>query len=271
MSYDLKEASIAEGRPIECFEIITSFSTYLYTSFDRPVSVAGKDFVPLAMKRNEVRAGVQTEDNSEVLIEIPATCKLAKDCAYYLTPPRMDLTIYRVHQGDDFAVDYVIYWRGVIANFSLEKDVAIIRVPSVFGNVMAGNVPSIYYQNPCNHVLFDGGCKVARASNNVVTTIVAVNNLTVQIASTSGFPNGFFNGGEIVIGANGERRMIIDHTADLLTINYPFGGALAGQTVEVTAGCNHSYAGDCKTKFDNNINFGGFPFIPTVNPFSQGF
>lgn len=271
MSYIAKDGSIHSGQPIECFEIVTSYFTYLHTSCDRTVTVAGKTFTPLAMKRNEVKAGAQSEDNADVQIEIPATCKLAKDCAYFLTPPRMDLTIYRVHEGDDFSLDYVIYWKGVVANFSLEGQIAKIRIPSIFANVLSSAIPTIYYQNPCNHVLFDGGCKVPRADNNVVTTILLAANLSVQIASVGGFPTGYFNGGEIVLSGTGERRMITDHTADVLTISYPFGAVNDGDACEVTAGCDHAYEGDCKLKFDNKINYGGFPFIPSINPFRSGF
>jgi len=35
------------------------------------------------------------------------------------------------------------------------------------------------------------------------------------------------------------------------------------------AGCDHSVS-TCAARFDNLANYGGFPFIPTKNPFSTG-
>lgn len=271
MSYEVKEASTHDGQPIECFEFVSNYTTYRYTSYDRTVVVASQTFEPLAIKRSTIKAGTHEEDNLDIQVEIPATSRLAKDCAYYLTPPRLTMTIYRVHEGDDFATDYVIYWKGPVANLSVDKNIATIRVPSVFSNLLSGHVPSVFYQNPCNHVLFDGGCKIVRASHNVTTTIVLVSPTALQIASVGGFPDQYFKGGEVVNIPTGERRLIIDHTADTIQINYPFGEASIGQAVEVTAGCDHSYEGDCKLKFSNQVNYGGFPFIPTINPFIHGF
>jgi hypothetical protein len=35
------------------------------------------------------------------------------------------------------------------------------------------------------------------------------------------------------------------------------------------AGCDHSVS-TCAARFGNLANYGGFPFIPTKNPFSTG-
>jgi hypothetical protein len=40
------------------------------------------------------------------------------------------------------------------------------------------------------------------------------------------------------------------------------------QTVIIYPGCKHNYT-TCLTVFDNLDNFGGFPWIPGVNPFGS--
>ena len=42
-----------------------------------------------------------------------------------------------------------------------------------------------------------------------------------------------------------------------------------GTEVEVFAGCDHTIA-TCKTQFDIVVNYGGFAFVPTRNPFESG-
>jgi hypothetical protein len=55
----------------------------------------------------------------------------------------------------------------------------------------------------------------------------------------------------------------------LVTIGYAFADLLLGDEVQLARGCNHlGRAGDCKLKFANYINYGGFEDIPPDNPFS---
>jgi hypothetical protein len=43
-------------------------------------------------------------------------------------------------------------------------------------------------------------------------------------------------------------------------------GLAAGTTVTLFPGCDHTLA-TCSGKFSNTANYGGFPFMPTKNPF----
>jgi uncharacterized phage protein (TIGR02218 family) len=271
MSYEDSESGVHTGQPIECFEFVTTFETYRYTSYDREIVVASKTFEPLAMKRTPLRIGSSEEDSLDVQVEIPQTCKLAKDSAYVLTPPRIDLTIYRAHLGTDLDTDYVVYWKGPVASITLSANKALFRIPGQFANALAGHVPGSFYQSPCNHVLFDGGCKVIRADFMVNTTVVGVAGLVIELDDIDGRPDHFYEGGELVNLSTGERRMITTQFGPLLTVTSPFGSLVAGDNVQATAGCDHAFLGDCKNKFDNNVNFGGFPYIPPINPFTEGF
>lgn len=271
MSYTTREQSQHEGQPVECFEFVTPFGSYLYTSGDVAVTVAAKTFTPLTIRRTTIKAGTHSEENLDVQIELPATCEFAKDCAYQQTPPSITAIVYRVHRGDDYSVDYVIYWKGPVAALALEGNIVKARVPSVFGNALAGHLPTIHYQGVCNHVLFDSGCKVVRSSYAVSTTVVSASGFNLQIASMGAFPDGYFIAGEARLIGTGERRMVMDQVGTVLTLNHPFGQIQPGDNIEVTAGCDHSYNGNCKNKFNNAINFGGFPFIPNINVFIEGF
>lgn len=268
--YSDKELSIHEGQPVECYEFAGTFQTYRYTSADVSLTLGGNVYTPLALERSSIRAGTHDEDNIQVQVRCPITATVVKDYGFQITPPALWLTIYRAHRGTDFAVDFAKYWQGPVTNISIEGDLAIFTIPSAFASALAGSLPSIFYQTPCNHVLFDSGCKVSRASNSVDATVVDISGSVVQISTNGGFPDGFFLGGEIADTSSNNRRMIIAHAADQLTVNYPFGKLAVGTPVQVTAGCDHAFNGDCKSKYDNQINFGGHPFIPSVNPFAEG-
>jgi uncharacterized phage protein (TIGR02218 family) len=265
-----RELSVHDSQPIECFEFIGSYVTYRYTSADIEVTVNGNVYTPAAVSRTGIRAGTHDEDNIQVEIEMPITMKLVVDYGFQITPPALNLTIYRVHRGTNFATDFSVYWKGPVTNIGIEDDKATFTVPSAFAAALSGAIPSIGFQAPCNRVLFDSGCKVSRGFYSVTTTVAATDGDVIQLMSNGGFADGLFIGGEIADTAHNDRRMIIAHSANLVTVNYPFAKLTVGTTVEVTAGCNHAFNGDCKNRFSNQINFGGFPFIPSINPFAEG-
>lgn len=268
--YEDREESVHDGEPIECYEFTGSYKTYRYTSSDLPVDVLGNTYVPAVIKRSNIKAGTHSEDNIDVKLEMPITLALVKDYGFQVTPPRLYLRILRVHRDTDYATDVAIYWQGEVTDFNTDNNTATITIPSAFGNAMAGNIPSVYYQSPCNHVLFDSGCKISRAANSLTTTVVAVSGNNVQLATAGAFPDGAFIGGEIADTVHNDRRMIVAHASNLLTVNYPFSNLIPGASVEVTRGCDHGYNSDCKLKYNNQINHGGFPFIPSINPFESG-
>lgn len=269
-AYDDRELSVHNGEPIECYEFVGSYKTYRYTSYALPVTLGGKLYTPQAIKRSTIKAGVYDEDSISITVNMPITLALVKDYGFQITPPRLELSIYRVHNGTDFAVDFVTYWKGRISNFNITDDEAAITIPSIFADAMSANCPSIVYQTPCNHVLFDSGCKISRAANAITTVVISIDGNSVQIADVGGWPDGSFNGGEIADLTHNDRRMISLHAGNLLTTNYPFSNLQVGATVEVTRGCDHGYNSDCKNKFFNQINHGGYPFIPAINPFEDG-
>lgn len=83
---------------------------------------------------------------------------------------------------------------------------------------------------------------------------------------------GYFDGGVITFtsGANvGLSMEVRDYKAGQWTLQLPMPYViLAGDTYTMKAGCDHSF-GTCRDKFDNTINFGGFPDFPGVDKLIQ--
>ena len=249
--YSTYEESRHDGEPIECYEFVGSYKTYRYTSGDLAVTVNGNVFEPALIKRSNVKVGTHNEDNIDLNIEMPISLQVAKDNAFQTTPPRLALTLYRVHRGSNYALDFSVYWTGNVYTWEIDGESCTVKVPSVFGSALSGNVPSIFYQAPCNHILFDSGCKISRAANKVTTTVTDITGLVVQVASIAPFLSGEFIGGEIADIAHNDRKMIVLHASNLLTVNYPFNSLQIGATVEITRGCDHAFEGHCKTRYVN--------------------
>ena len=67
---------------------------------------------------------------------------------------------------------------------------------------------------------------------------------------------------------DGARHMIISDTGSGVELLYPV-AIEPGTEVLLTVGCDHSTA-TCAGRFGNLDNYGGFPAIPSKNPFSTG-
>lgn len=266
MSYDSLEASAHDGAPVECYKFMGTFRTYRYTSAETQQTVNGEDYEPAPVSRGGIKAGTQSDDSLALDISLPFNTAVVKDYAYAESPPRLIVEVYRVHRDSDPATEWALYWKGRVASFTVEDRVAKIRIPSIFARALQGDLPSVYWQAPCNHVLYDSRCKVSRAAHTITTTVTGVARTAFNVTSDGGVANSL-KAGEAVCLRTGERRLIMANLAGTITINYPFVDLREGDTVELVDGCDHSFA-TCKAKFANTLNFGGHPYIPADNPFS---
>jgi uncharacterized phage protein (TIGR02218 family) len=271
MSYIATEQSKYDSAPIELYRFDGTFRSYYLTPHAIARTYLGITYQPAAgMTRNGIDLANHSEDQGELEIQLPVNAQIIRDYALQDTPPDLELTIFRIQRDTG---DAITYFQGRVKEVKLDEQTSTIVVPSRFREILASTLPTIYVQSSCNHVLFDDRCKVSRAANSQNAEITGVAGRTITVSTAGAFPSGFFTGGEILIPITGERRTIVDQSGLSFQVNFEFSRALVGQTITLTAGCDHSYdgAGGCP-KFANMINFGGFPFVPgrTNNVFSNG-
>lgn len=262
--FDDLEQSVSSSAPVEGYKFIGSFKTYLYTSADKAQIINGETYLPIAVKRSNIKAGTQEDDNLSLDLDLPFDIDVIRDYAYSQTPPKLLLEVYRQQFDDEFA--WSLFWKGIVRGFNVSGRTAKVQVPSIFSLALQGEIPNVYFQTPCNHVLYDQRCGVLRSDHRYVADIQAVAKtiITLQAAGPTAH---ILSAGEIVNLRNGERRLILDNEGAVVSIGYPFVDLRPGDQVELVKGCDHSLSA-CKAKFDNVINFGGFPYIPSDNPFS---
>lgn len=272
MTYSASEASKHSGKPLELYRYNGTYQTFRYTSSPVPVSFQAPDeaepfvYTPMATRRSSVQHTTQNDDTSEVTIDLPVTSDLVAIYGFQISPPDLYLTIFRGHNPGEF----VRYWQGNVENISVVRGTATIRVPSPLAAALSAEFPTVYFQTPCNHTLFDDGCQVDPEDWTVTTAIVSVDNTTIEVTAASvGVLDGQLVGGDAVL-ASGERRMIVAQAGDTITVNYPFAGANEDDALVLMTGCDLALMGDCKTRYDNTINHGGFGFIPSKNIFQTG-
>ena len=127
------------------------------------------------------------------------------------------------------------------------------------------------YQRECSAALGDGSCKVATAGAafSYQTALIVDAQGSGLVVPDGGFAEGWFAQGlcRVVSGA-GEglqaaiRDDVLSDGQRRLTLWTPVAARLqAGDSVILTAGCDKT-AATCRGKFDNLLNFQGFPDMP---------
>lgn len=262
------EQSTQDGAPIELFRFVGTYTTYYRTSAPESITNTEATWVANAIKRSEFEEGTQEDDDLTIDIEMPASDQMVTDYCINVPPPGLALQILRVHRND--LNDALTLWDGEVVSWTIKGRTAKCRVPSLFSYIFNKPLPRIKYQGPCNHVLGDRFCKVdmTTVDNNQDTTISTIVDNVVTIADTSVFADDECVGGSMI--AASEQRMIVSNTGTSFTLASPFSPNVAAlDAVSVRRGCNHQLTngGHCIDRYSNGSNYGGFPYVPTRNPF----
>lgn len=263
MTYEQNETSISSGQPIELYKFSGTYNSYRMTSFVRDVLSGGLVYESIPINRDNLKSGTQEDDNIILEVTLPFDHPMAVEYAYNNAPPKLDFELIRAHSQN--VEDTIIAFKGKVQSFSVEGRTTKLRIPSVFSYILNSNVPVPRYQAPCNHTLYDERCGVNKAANQHNTTVSSVSGNNIVLASLP-FGNGDTVTG-IIDNLQGESRMITSQVGAQLTISYPFSKLTPGMQVQISRGCNRSLS-TCRNKFGNQARFGGFPLVPSVNPFT---
>ena len=265
MSYDTFEQSVHDAAPVEVYKFIGSFTTYRYTSYHEEITVNGETYTPIPLKRGGIKIGTQQDSSLTLEITLPFDTQLVFDYAFSETPPTLRVEVRRVHIGSSLDTDWKMLWTGRVAALKVKGRECTLTVPAVFDNVLRGEVPNVYFQQVCNHTLYDARCAVSRAAHTTLATVVGVSTLSIEV-DDDGVADNALAAGEIINQRNGERRLVMSNLANVVEINFPFVDIVAGDEVQLAKGCDLAHA-TCVNVFANGDRFGGHPYMPADNPF----
>lgn len=263
MTYASREVSTDASSPVELYEFRRGGSTWRYTSSAQDASYATYAYVAVPMKRGSIE---QTGEigRSGLRITLARDVEIAQ--AFIATPPSEVtlLTIYRQHRNDP---ETVAVWMGRVLNVEWRGSEVELNCEPVYTSLQRTGLRRLYQRN-CPHVLYGTSCQASAVIYRVPGTVVSVAGVLLSVPSAAGYATGHFAGGFATWAANGitEKRMIVAHNLDVITLSAVPPGLAVGDTIYLYPGCDRTLA-TCAAKFGNSANFGGFPFIPTKNPF----
>ena len=228
------------------------------------IIVAGNTFVGTpGIRRDKI-----VSDKETLTVPLPADHTFPSKYTTIAPGQTATLTIQHFHRADP--ADVKVVYKGVVRAVSFSQgmhgaEISLIPITHAFKK----QIPDRTYQAQCNHIHYDARCQVAKAAFKFTADVSVVSANTVTIPGLNAAKgNGWSTGGFVQFGSL-DFRLILEQSTDVLTLVLPFFETVLNKSVDVFAGCDHTI-GVCDTKFSNEINFGGTPFVPTKNIFQTG-
>jgi uncharacterized phage protein (TIGR02218 family) len=266
MTYATKDRSVSDGAPIECYQFVAPFRTWRYTSHSEPITVAGNVYTPLPIVRTAIDTNSIIDTLTTMDFIIPSMDSLAFAFCFAQSPKELIVTVYRVHEGDDYSTDYKVEWTGTLSNASANGDLAVLSTASLFQTELNSNMSAVFYQRSCNHILYDARCKVVKATYTASAVVTKIQDQIITVDDMVYALDELISG-EMLNTRTNEVQGIISNALNVIRVGYKFFDIVVGDTVELSLGCDHSRLGHCKTRFNNVVNYGGFDFIPSKDVF----
>jgi len=252
---------------------LVSGTVVRYTDSSIDLTVSGNTFLSSGpiFKRSRVRIMVGTEvDTLEVTISALPTNLLAgvpwlqaiRNGALDGATLRLDRFLSDV--WTDTSRGAINNWfTGRVAPVSVGRSTAKIEVKSDL-ELLNVQMPRNLYQPGCVHTLYDAGCTLSKGSFST-SSAVASGSTVVKINCALAQAAGYFDLGTLSFTSgvnNGVTRSIKSYTPGVFNLSLPlFQACTNGDTFTAYLGCDKTQA-TCTTKFNNLVNFRGFPFIP---------
>lgn len=266
MAYDDYQNSEYGGNPILIFRFYAGARTWLYCNQKAPETRGSDVYLPLPISMGPTSQSAQ-EAPAGVEINLPSNDPLAVEFKPFLPPDPIQIDVYTRHRNDP-AEEYRTVFIGECAacNFNDDGTATITCYP--LDHNLDRVTPWPVYCAQCNWAVYSVGCGVDPELFKTVGTVSAISANQVSAAAFAPLGDGWFSLGYVVRVATGDRRWVINHVGDTLTLSAPFLGLGSGETLHAFAGCDGLEL-TCKDKFNNLPRHVGFNDVPRKNPFTE--
>ena len=274
----INAARAAPDAPIafaECFTFISTVgTTYTWTNVDYPVIYNSATFLangPLVQGLKFKQTVGLEVDKQQVTISARPTNLIngapflvaLRDGAFDGASVQRDRVFLTGPNGS--VVGGVTLFKGRISTVDqVGRTSATVTIASDLV-ILDYDMPRNLFSPTCVHTLYDSGCGVIRGTYSV--SGVAGSGSTSSLINTS-VAQALHAQGSLVwsSGANANVRATVKSVVvgTSLQLMYPLPFApTPGDAFTVAAGCDHTL-GTCQARFNNKVNFRGFPFVPPV-------
>lgn len=241
-----------------------------YTSWDQDLVLGANTFKTFRIERSKIRTVVGVEvDQLDVEIYADAL-DLLNGVPWFTAIQRgaLDsalLKLERIFMPDigDTSLGSIFLFGGRVSDTNVSRTNATLTIKSEL-ELLDTQLPRNLYQASCIHTLYNNGCALNKAAFAVTGTVTS-SSLT-SINTTLNNTTDYFTLGTIKFtsGANnGVTRSVRYQSGGAFVFALPLVSApTPGDTFVAHPGCNKT-KDTCQSKFNNVVNFRGFPYVPT--------
>lgn len=270
------KASGDMNQPIELYDLFLDTTTLHFVNYDKNVTFFGVDnitptsYIALPITRQTIERSVENPINSAV-IAIP-NVNLAMSAYLSAHEFRGRRIVIRKIFADELSSsgDVAVMFDGIMDTPAASEETVQVNVTDKIGT-LTRQAPRRWYQLLCNNKFMDDQCSYARSSGEMyrTTNYICFSGSTASSLSLGSSPSGddFWKDGEIYMtsGSNSNlKRKVVNSSGDAqsitLDIALPY-VPMSGDTFTVRRGCDKVQA-TCLARFNNELNFAGFPWIP---------
>ena len=245
----------------DLYHFSTENTDWYITDAKRSIVYALQTYEPAAVSRERWD---RTIEDQTIYINGPEDLAPFDQFKKYNPSNVLTLTI-----RNSVTTDIELFGKVLTASYEGRKGTCQLQLQAITNNIR-GDLPTHRYSPGCNWALYDGDCTLDKNNFNVTFPAAAAtfpDDFTIQHPSIASEPDKTFNSGHVENGQ--ERLFIVRHESDTIKVMNPF-NIIAALNIVVYQGCNKR-RNTCITKFNNEINFGGYPFVPEKNPVTEGF
>jgi uncharacterized phage protein (TIGR02218 family) len=218
------------------------------------ISFDGNSYTPEIISTDKINI---TGDifKASVKLSIPLSNALVVTIMTNYSPNITTLKIYR---------DLELFWAGRVVGAGIQKANAILQCESIYSSIKRVGVKSTF-ERICRYAVYSESCGVDKEDYHEHGIVTVIDGSEITITGVA-LNDAMYRMGILFSGT--EYVTIKTKVGDVFSLMKSVSLTL-GQQVKLYAGCEHNMA-DCHLKFDNLINFGGFPWIPSSNIYEVG-
>lgn len=269
MTYDAQASSDRDSLPVYLYTFVRGSRRWRYTNVDTDQVVDGATYLSdLSISHGDIEVG-QELSKLAIKVTVPRTHPIAE--MVRISPPREEIGfILQSIEYFDGERELVAGWSGRLAapNWTKAGTCELSIEPAQTSMRRLGLRQT--QQKMCPYVLFGPGCNANRGAHRVDAVLQATTGITISAPEFALKPDGRYAGGFIEwspeVGTV-DRRFIIDHVGDTITLDSFALDLAAGRVVAAFPGCDHTTF-ICEDEFDNILNYGGIPAFADLNPFN---
>lgn len=277
MAYEVLEASVEDGRPIEFYDFSLNDTVWRYTTAETDIVAGGFTWTSAAIQRSNVKQTGESISDAQTL-NVPSWIGPAQLFMTQAPSNPILLTIYCKHEGD--AIDHAVVYSGEVTNCNFPMPgQAVLTLESLMSSMNREGL-RLAWQRSCPYSVYDPvNCKVDKDAFKTDFVVLSIDSFTIGVELATAKADGYYNNGFLewghpirgieYIAIETHRAVTSPATGEpnaYFQIMTPPGELFEGATGSVYPGCTFTPT-DCTEKFDNFANYGGVPDLPGRSPF----